>query len=162
MHQPGVRFIREGEGRSIWFLGHLFTVKVDGRETEGRYTLLDHVVAPLPLIGAPPHVHHAEDEAWFVLEGRLVFTVDGSTIEAGPGGYVFVPRGHVHSFYNPGPAPARTLLILSPAGLEGFFEEMGEPARTASLPPGAPPPPNLEKMATMGRKYNLELLPPDQ
>jgi mannose-6-phosphate isomerase-like protein (cupin superfamily) len=67
-----------------------------------------------PRLIAPPHVHHEDDEAWYVLEGRLRFRVGERELEAGPGGAVFGPRGLPHTFWNPGPGPARYLLVMSP------------------------------------------------
>jgi mannose-6-phosphate isomerase-like protein (cupin superfamily) len=61
------------------------------------------------------HVHHEDDEAWYVLEGRLGFRLDGETVEAGPGEVVFAARGSAHSFWNAGgAAPARYILVMTP------------------------------------------------
>jgi mannose-6-phosphate isomerase-like protein (cupin superfamily) len=53
------------------------------------------------------HVHHADDEAWLVLRGRLGFQVGSETIEIGPGQSLLVARGTPHSYWNPRPEPAR-------------------------------------------------------
>jgi mannose-6-phosphate isomerase-like protein (cupin superfamily) len=60
------------------------------------------------------HVHHEDDESWYVLEGTLGFRVGDGTVEAGPGAVVFVPRGTPHSFWNAGPGPARYVLVMTP------------------------------------------------
>lgn len=67
-----------------------------------------------PRLIAPWHVHHKDDEAWYVLEGRLRVRVgpDEAAVDAGSG--VFVPRGTAHTYWNPGPGPTRYLLIMSP------------------------------------------------
>ena len=62
---------------------------------------------------APPHLHHADDEAWYVLEGVLRVRVGDREIEARAGASVLVPRGTVHAYWNPGPAPVRYLLIMT-------------------------------------------------
>src|SRR3954453_18262036 len=67
-----------------------------------------------PQLIAPPHVHRNDDEAWYVLEGRLGFRVDGEVLVAGPGDGVLVCRGSVHTFWNPGPEAARYLLVMPP------------------------------------------------
>lgn len=154
------KLLLSGAGDSTWFLGHLFTIKLSAEQTGGRFSLLDHVVAPLPVIGAPPHVHHGEDEAWYVLEGRLTFRIGEETVEAPAGSTVFAPKGIPHWFNNPAPGPARVLVLLWPAGFERFFFELGEPARAATLPPTPPGPPDIDRLVSVGRKYNLELLPP--
>jgi quercetin dioxygenase-like cupin family protein len=74
--------------------------------------------------GPPPHVHRERDEAFFVLEGRYRFVRDHEEVELLPGGFIYIPRGTRHG-YRTLVAPARTLILLVPAGLEGFFREMG-------------------------------------
>jgi mannose-6-phosphate isomerase-like protein (cupin superfamily) len=63
---------------------------------------------------APLHLHHNDDEAWYVLEGRLCVKVGDGTVEAGPGAAVLVPRGTPHTYWNPDPIPVRYLLIMTP------------------------------------------------
>jgi mannose-6-phosphate isomerase-like protein (cupin superfamily) len=63
---------------------------------------------------APFHVHHGDDEAWYVLEGRLCVWVGKEEVEAQAGCGVIVPRGTVHTYWNPGPEPARYLLMMTP------------------------------------------------
>src|SRR4029079_3171214 len=60
------------------------------------------------------HVHHADDEAWYVVEGTLGFRVAGELIEAGPGAAVLVPRGTPHTFWNARPEPARYVIRMTP------------------------------------------------
>jgi mannose-6-phosphate isomerase-like protein (cupin superfamily) len=62
---------------------------------------------------APLHLHYADDEAWYVLEGTLRVLVGKDEVEAHAGSGVFVPRGTVHTYWNPGPAPVRYLLIMT-------------------------------------------------
>jgi mannose-6-phosphate isomerase-like protein (cupin superfamily) len=60
------------------------------------------------------HVHYADDEAWYVLEGTLGFRVGSELVEAGPGAAVHVARGTPHSYWNARPEPARYLLVMTP------------------------------------------------
>jgi mannose-6-phosphate isomerase-like protein (cupin superfamily) len=62
---------------------------------------------------APPHLHHNDDEAWYVLEGTLFIQMAGKKVEARAGCGVFVPRGTLHTYWNPGPRPTRYLLIMT-------------------------------------------------
>jgi mannose-6-phosphate isomerase-like protein (cupin superfamily) len=62
---------------------------------------------------APLHLHHADDEAWYVLGGTLRVLVGKDEVEAHAGSGVFVPRGTAHTYWNPGPAPVRYLLIMT-------------------------------------------------
>ena len=67
-----------------------------------------------PRLIAPPHLHHHDDEAWYVLEGTLRILVGGKEVEARAGAGVFVPRGTPHTYWNPTPNPARYLLVMTP------------------------------------------------
>jgi mannose-6-phosphate isomerase-like protein (cupin superfamily) len=73
---------------------------------EGGTTSRDRPIAPL-------HVHHADDECWYVLDGRLGFLLDGGEVEAGPGDAVFVPAGMPHAYWNAQDGPTRYLLVVT-------------------------------------------------
>lgn len=60
------------------------------------------------------HVHHEDDEAWYVLEGTLGFRVGDEVVEASAGSAVFVPHGTPHSYSNAGDGPARYVLVMPP------------------------------------------------
>jgi mannose-6-phosphate isomerase-like protein (cupin superfamily) len=72
---------------------------------------------------APPHLHHDDDEAWYVLEGKLVVQVGGDEVEASAGSGVFVPRGTIHTYWNPGPEPVRYLLVMT-ANIHGLIQDI--------------------------------------
>ncbi len=67
-----------------------------------------------PRLIAPLHIHHSDDEAWYVLEGRLCVRMGEQIVEAAAGAGVFVPRGTPHTYWNPGPEPLRYLLVMAP------------------------------------------------
>ncbi len=116
----GVIALSPGEGRPV--MGQDILVKVGKESAHGAYTLLKTTGIP-PGLWVPPHIHHAEEEAWYVLDGELTFNVGGRTIPAVAGSFILVPRGIVHTFGNTGDRPASFLEIFSPAGMEGYFEE---------------------------------------
>lgn len=62
---------------------------------------------------APPHLHHKDDEAWYVLEGQLRVRRGDEEVEVRAGAGVLVPRGTAHTYWNPGPGPARYLLVMT-------------------------------------------------
>ena len=66
-----------------------------------------------PRLIAPLHLHHRDDEAWYVLEGVLRVLVGNNEVEARAGSGVFVPRGTPHTYWNPGPGPVRYLLVMT-------------------------------------------------
>jgi quercetin dioxygenase-like cupin family protein len=150
--------LHRDQGASIWMLGHLMTFKATGADTGGAFSLIEQVGAPGT--GAPPHIHHGEDEFFYVLEGEATFTLGDQTIEGKAGTFVFLPRDVIHHFQNVGTQPCRMLIGLSPAVAEGFFREMGEPAPASlELPPPAAP--DIDKLLMLSRKYNVEVLLPD-
>ncbi|MBT8202438.1 MAG: cupin domain-containing protein [Acidimicrobiia bacterium] len=97
------------------------TIKADTAATAGAFTLLEIEVAPG--LGPPQHLHQREDEMWFVLDGSLRFLAGERILPAGPGSFVFVPRGTAHCFQNVGATPARLLVMFAPSGMERFFRE---------------------------------------
>lgn len=72
---------------------------------------------------APPHIHHEDDEAWYVLEGRLQVRVDGRDYLIPAGGAVIAPRGAAHAFCNPDPEPARYLMVMTPR-IDGLIQQL--------------------------------------
>jgi uncharacterized cupin superfamily protein len=76
---------------------------------------------PRPI--APRHVHHGDDEAWYVVEGTLVVQVGDVEVQAGAGASVFVPRGTPHTYWNAGPGKLRYLLVMS-ANIYGLIQDI--------------------------------------
>jgi mannose-6-phosphate isomerase-like protein (cupin superfamily) len=66
-----------------------------------------------PRLIAPPHIHFHDDEAWYVLEGRLRVRRGDEEVEALPGSAVLVPRGTPHTYWNPDTKPLRYLLVMT-------------------------------------------------
>jgi mannose-6-phosphate isomerase-like protein (cupin superfamily) len=75
---------------------------------------------------APLHVHHEDDEAWYVLRGRLGFRVGEETFEVGPGSAVLAPRGTPHTWWNAGAEEAEYLLVMHPR-IASLIEAVHEP-----------------------------------
>jgi quercetin dioxygenase-like cupin family protein len=151
--------LKEGEGEARWWLGvTLATIKATGKETDGRYALVE-VVEPEGA-EAPLHVHHNEDEAFWIFEGELTFEVGDETIKASPGSFLFGPKDVPHR-YTVESGPARMLFLLSPAGFEEFIYASSEPAKERTLPPPPEGPPSeaeMEQMGVLARQYGGEIL----
>jgi quercetin dioxygenase-like cupin family protein len=110
-----------GEGHTVQGpVGGPLTFKARGGETGGRLLAMENVVAPGE--GPPLHTHAEQDEAWYVLEGQLRFTLGEQVSDAPAGSFVYVPRGVEHNFRNTGDSPARLLVLFTPAGMEAFFD----------------------------------------
>jgi mannose-6-phosphate isomerase-like protein (cupin superfamily) len=121
-----VAHIPPGEGaRPLWVLGELVTYKVPSHRTGGAYALFE--VATHPGAGPPPHIHHREDESFYVLEGDYEFLLGGETMRVGVGSLLYVPKGTLHAHRGVGEGVGRMLLTQTPGGLyERFFEEVGK------------------------------------
>lgn len=147
----------QGEGEARWFLGGLTLIKASGKATAGRVAVTENW-APRGY-GSPLHVHHNEDEWFYVLSGELTFWVDGELIHAPSGTFVYGPRDLPHTF-TVSSDQARFLLVLEPAGFEQFLLELSRPAHSATLPPATLEPPALETMMTAAARYGMEILGP--
>ena len=152
----GVVHVAPDEGGRLWVADELMTFVASGGQTGGRYALTDSTVPPGG--EAPPHIHHREDEAFRILEGELEITAGERVFVAGAGSFVHLPRGVPHAFKNVGATPARFLTLITPAGLEGFFEEVGKPAAGASSPPPFGEE-DLDKLLATAPKYGVQILP---
>jgi quercetin dioxygenase-like cupin family protein len=122
--------VRADAGPTYWGPGDRYSFLATGEQTGGRYFAM---VALVPPGGGPqPHIHHREQEAYYVLEGNLDITLGDERFRVAPGDFVHIPRGTVHAFHNAGETTARMLLLCVPSGLEKFFEEALEPVRDRS------------------------------
>ncbi len=144
------------EGRAVWFLGTLVIVKATGEQTGGAFGLIDNVMPAG--FASPYHTHRNEDESFYVVEGEMSLYVGGERVKAGPGAFVYGPRGVPHGFEVDGTEPARILLQNHPAGFEGFPVEVGEPAEQLVLPEAEPP--DMARLMAIAAKYDIEILGP--
>jgi len=144
------------QGKPFWFTDSLFTVKLSGAETGNQLTVIE-AMFPAGQI-TPLHVHHAEDEAWYVLEGEVMFQAAGESLKATTGSFVFGPKDVAHGF-RVGDAGAKMLVFTWPSDFEKFVEEFGEPARELTLP--MPQPINIPRLLSLAPKYHFEVIPPD-
>jgi mannose-6-phosphate isomerase-like protein (cupin superfamily) len=146
-----------GEGRHVWHLDTLKSFKALARDTGGRLALWEEL---LPGNSSPPlHVHHGDDEAWFLLDGMLTFQVEDRTWTVEAGSFVWAPRGLPHTFRVDSPS-ARLLGIAVPAGFEEFFLATGRPAEAPAIPPPPEGPPDIEALVTAARQYGCDILGP--
>ena len=143
--------------RRLWVLGELLEVRATAEETGGAYGVI--VDRGSPGFGPPPHVHHGEDEGFYVIEGEYEFDLDGELIRAEAGDFVHAPRGRPHSYRNVGDAPGKLLTLFAPGGLEGLFLDVGEPVGDPGARPHGPPDPS--RLLERAPDYGLEFLLPD-
>jgi quercetin dioxygenase-like cupin family protein len=150
------RFLKPEEGEPYWFLRNRMTVKATTQDTNGGFGLLETLLAPG--FSPPLHVHRAEDESFYVLEGELTMRCGERTFQAEPGAFVFLPRGVPHSFVVEGDRPARMLTLVTPGGGEGFFIDGGRPAVGDGLPPPAPL--DIEALKRVSSRYQADIVGP--
>jgi quercetin dioxygenase-like cupin family protein len=145
-----------GADRLLWSFNMLMDVKATAEDTGGALSVIDTWLTPAA--NPPMHVHHGEDEAFYILEGEVEFFLAGAEPRlTGPGDFVFGPRGVPHRFEIRTPQ-ARMLVLGTPGGGERFFREVGEPARERALP--AAQPPDVGRVVAAGAAHNVEILPP--
>jgi quercetin dioxygenase-like cupin family protein len=150
--------VRKNEGEARWWFGALAELKATAADTGGQMTIVE-IAAP-PGLEAPLHVHHRDDEGFWILEGEVTFEVGGTIIEAGAGDYVFGPRDIPHR-YTVGNDGCRMLFILVPGGIEDVIRKTSEPARSRTLPPppeAEPDAADIERLKEIVAEHGYELL----
>ena len=145
------------QGEPLWFLGILAVVKASTETTDGQVAVIEHH-APRGF-ASPLHVHHREDEWFYVAEGSLTFWVDGQIVDAPAGTFVYGPRELPHTFAVTSER-ARFLLVAQPAGFERFMRALAEPAQAFVLPPAPTSPPDVERLAAVAAEHGIEILGP--
>lgn len=152
MHLPFLLSASEARvAEPLNIFGDLVTIKVAGKDTGGKYSVMTGQTPPL---GGPPlHVHRDVNETFFILEGKFMFELDGVQHFAEAGTTVHIPPGVQHLYQNVGETVGRSVLIVEPAGLDEFFIELAELLKT----PGAPP---MDLIATLHDKYGMDLAGP--
>lgn len=143
------------EGEARWWFGSLAVIKATAADTGGQMTIVE--ITESPGTEAPLHVHHREDEGFWILEGDVTFEVGDTTIEAHTGDYVFGPRDIPHR-YTVGDAGCRMLFIFTPGGFEDVVIGMSEPAGSRTLPPPSDEEPDWERIAAVAQEHGAELL----
>ena len=146
MAPPRVIGPHDGRFTTLGLAGARFVV--DGEEAGKRFALVEHPMQPRAL-AAPIHRHHREDEYTFVLEGQIGVLLGDDVLIGNPGDLIHKPREQWHTFWNAGDTPARILEIISPAGFENYFRELG-----AELAGGRPDP---HRLAALWTRYELDM-----
>jgi quercetin dioxygenase-like cupin family protein len=149
--------LAEAEGPAFWFLNNLCVVKATTESTGGAFSMV-YQISP-PGAATPYHLHHVEDEAFYILDGEYTFICDGVKTIVGPGGYIFLPRRIPHGIRVSSSVPATMLILATPGtGFVGMMEEMAQPALERVLP--KPTQPDLEKLTSLCAKYQIDILGP--
>jgi quercetin dioxygenase-like cupin family protein len=149
--------LKRDEGDALWAFGGLALIKASSEATDGRVFVVE-MLAPRGA-GSPLHVHHREDEWFYVTDGELTFWVGGQVINAPAGSFVYGPRDIPHTF-DVVSDEARFLLVTEPAGFETFMRAASQPAPTLTIPPPPTEPPDLDGLTALAAEYGVEILGP--
>lgn len=138
------------------WLGELAIIHATGNDTNGKYCIVELYATKE---GSPPwHVHHREDEGFYVIDGELTLYVGDKSYKAKNGDYLLAPKDIPHTYTVDSPGHARILMICSPAGFEDCVRAMSTPA-TSLVPPE---PENAEtdfrKIMNIAAEYGVEFV----
>lgn len=147
--------VTRDEGEARWWFSNLSIIKATAADTGGQMSILE--ITEPPDTDGPLHVHHREDEGFWILEGSATFQVGDTIVEAQAGDYVFGPRDIPHK-YTVGSAGCRMLFIMTPGGFEDLVIDMSEPAGSRTLPPPSEQEPDWERVAAIAKAHGAELL----
>jgi quercetin dioxygenase-like cupin family protein len=142
-------------GEARWWFEGLAVIKARAASTGGQLAIIE--ITEPPGAQAPLHVHHGEDESFWIIEGSATFEVGGTTIEARAGDYLFGPRNVPHR-YTVGDSGCKMLFICTPGGFEELVIAMSQPAGARTLPPPSTEMPDWERVAAIATAHGCELL----
>ena len=139
-----------------WFLSLPTWIRASGAETGGALSLIEQVIPPG--FASPWHVHHDEDESFYVVDGTVTVVIDARSVTLTTGDYAFGPRGIPHGFRIEGTKPARVLLLTTGGEFAEFVREASRPDDGAK--PSAPSEADLAKLAAAAQRHGLSILGP--
>ncbi|GLS87427.1 hypothetical protein GCM10010873_24010 [Cypionkella aquatica] len=134
------------------FLGLPTWIKAGRDLTGGQFSLIEQIIPAG--FESPWHLHHSEDEAFYVLEGQMSVITEGGSTLLQAGGFAFGPRGVPHGFRIEGEGPARILLMTTGSDFADFIAETSLPTDT---PPAAP---DMAFLVAAAERNNIAILGP--
>ena len=143
--------VKAGEGHALGLGDVQMVVKEDGTHTRGALGLAEFEVPPHGHDAPHPHIHHAHEEGFYILEGELEFVVGTQTVRAGQGAFVMVPTGVAHTFSNPTERPARFLSTFTPQRYLSYFEEVSQLSQATASP-------SRQQLAELMDRYDTEVV----
>jgi quercetin dioxygenase-like cupin family protein len=147
---PKALTYQPGEAKTVALGNNIVTFLASREDTAGVYSLTEFTILPPPIPSAPLHVHRDADEATYVLEGELQVTLGEQSMRAPKGSFFYVPKGMPHTIANTGPGAVKILVILTPPGYEGYWEEMAQHLACENAP-------DLAVVSSLREKYHLEM-----
>ena len=155
-----VKHLPANGGPAFANLGQTISFKAEPEDTDDALFLFEHRMPPT--LGVPAHSER-NYEAFYVLEGTLEVQADGERYRLGPGEFLSLRPGVVHSLRNSGPGMVRILTLVSPGSQHArFFSTLGEPIEDPLDPPQPSGPPDVERLQKVGRECGIKFLPPPE
>jgi len=148
-------------GKTLAVAGGNYRVLVSGKQTGGAFATIEMLVPPQN--GPGPHSHTDFFESFYIVDGEVEVHSEAGTYTAGKGAFVLIPKGGVvHYFKNVSDQMAQLLCTVVPAGLEDFFEAIGEPVAAGQfLPPPTMNAASLQRIQNIAQSHGQVLYPPD-
>lgn len=144
------------EGEAYDFLSTLSIVKASGAVTNKA---LGVVEMRLPAgFSPPPHIHHNEDEAFYLVSGRIEAQLGDQKFPAEQGSFLWLPRDVMHGFVVSADGPCTILTITTPAGFERFVADVGTPTTSIAIP--EPREPDIPRLFEIAAQHGIEFPPP--
>jgi quercetin dioxygenase-like cupin family protein len=149
------------DGENISVVGDTYRIVISGKQTGGAFATIDMLIPPNG--GPGPHAHPEIDESFYVIKGEIEVKSEFGTYIATEGSFVNIPTGGViHGFKNKSSQTAHLLCTVVPAGLETFFEEVGQPVALGEfLPPPPMDPESAKKLQDIAEKHDQKVYAPD-
>jgi quercetin dioxygenase-like cupin family protein len=147
--------VATGTGEARWWFGMLAEIKATSADTGGQFTVVEVTCAPN--YQGVRHIHHHEDEGFWLLAGQMDLEVDGKYTLMHVGDYAFGPRNIPHAF-SAGPAGCRVLFILTPGGFENLIMATSAPAPARTVPPPSDEVPDFARLSVVLAKFGGEIV----
>ena len=144
------------EGDAYEFLSTLSIVKASGDATNNSLAVVE---MRLPAgFAPPPHIHHNEDEAFYLISGQIEAQIGEKRFPADQGAFLWLPRDVQHGFVVTGDGPCTILTITTPSGFERFVADVGSSTDQTTLP--EPREPDVPRLVEIAGRYGIEFPPP--
>ncbi len=155
--KTGPVFRAAEEARAVWSMGSMHERLLTASDSGGAMGL--SIVTQPPGTATPLHVHHREAEAFYLLEGSMIYRAGDDVFRLESGDFIFLPVDIPHAFRIIGSVAARFLALAAPGAILDLYEEVGRPAEERRLP-GAPSPEEIACWLEAAGRYGIEVLGP--
>ncbi len=140
------------------WMGELAIIHATGKETKGKFCMIELFATKQ---GSPPwHIHHREDEGFYIIEGELTIHVGADTYHAKAGDFLVAPKNIPHTYVVESKGHARILMICWPSGFEDLVRALSSPTQSMLPPEPESAEVDFEKIANLAFQYGVEIIDP--